>query len=697
MEELKGGDLTDLNNAAKHESAGEDQRSAEVNHEEKSEEDHPPLNDKNHGENKANGENKDNNDNTSHDDSKDHDDNANNDITSHDHTIAPETDPIAPSPDVDTSSGETHLDETDDGDGDDADGMGESEDECEEPRLCHEGCKHAGVETNSKLVKCRICMVRHHIDCVGIEQKDLKKVGFWSCYICRKMSQNVKGLQSSMKLMLSLVENMSASMMPFLQQKQETPERCLLAEALTNMTEECDKLREQNIRLQQQLEDKRQNKIPDPDDSVEIVDSSDSESDPDEDDVEIHGHLIIGDSLIQNVEPTLDGITVACRRGAKIHDLTKKLKQEGRKFRQITIVCGTNDISTKMSVNKICEKFRDLLEIAKKRSKNITVSSIPPRLDEAVTDAKLKEMNKFMEIITKESDAHYVNNDLNFRFKSDIPDVSLLQIDGLHLSHTGVSRLLQNLTLEGGVKCNLPDISKAAAKKPDVKPEVEPKKRVHTRSRKGVTVFLGRDSLFSNLHMDTPIHIEGRLYNCNEQFYTHSMATFFNDNDATTKSLTIDDPYQLIKLQKEIANVDRNKWQPEAERVLYLANIAKYTQNLKAREALLNTGNNTIGEASFSRTWGIGMSIGDVRALDTNRWNGKNIMGNMLMSIRDTLHPNTNNRTHSPRNQSYATQIKACWYCGEENHMSRNCRHGQKIECNYCLNLGHKAKFCHLN
>ena len=37
---------------------------------------------------------------------------------------------------------------------------------------------------------------------------------------------------------------------------------------------------------------------------------------------------------------------------------------------------------------------------------------------------------------------------------------------------------------------------------------------------------------------------------------------------------------------------------------------------------------------------------------------------------------------------------RKCWFCGENNHVSHNCRHGHKITCNSCQQLGHKSKHC---
>ena len=35
-----------------------------------------------------------------------------------------------------------------------------------------------------------------------------------------------------------------------------------------------------------------------------------------------------------------------------------------------------------------------------------------------------------------------------------------------------------------------------------------------------------------------------------------------------------------------------------------------------------------------------------------------------------------------------------CWYCGEANHVSNKCRHGEKISCHNCQKLRQKAKCC---
>lgn len=48
----------------------------------------------------------------------------------------------------------------------------------------------------------------------------------------------------------------------------------------------------------------------------------------------------------------------------------------------------------------------------------------------------------------------------------------------------------------------------------------------------------------------------------------------------------------------------------------------------------------------------------------------------------------------SSRDRTYHSRIGQCWNCGESNHISRNCRHDQKLTCRNFLGFGHKAKHC---
>ncbi len=109
---------------------------------------------------------------------------------------------------------------------------------------------------------------------------------------------------------------------------------------------------------------------------------SDSE-DEEEEEEEPEGHLLISDSLLRNIEPKVDDIVINYVSGAKYVDTRKRLEKiRGRHFKDITIVCGTNDSVTMKPVEKIVEKCRKLIEVAKVKGEHVHLSSILPRQDD---------------------------------------------------------------------------------------------------------------------------------------------------------------------------------------------------------------------------------------------------------------------------------------------------------------------------
>ena len=83
------------------------------------------------------------------------------------------------------------------------------------------------------------------------------------------------------------------------------------------------------------------------------------------------------------------------------------------------------------------------------------------------------------------------------------------------VSGTGVSRLVKNLNLQDSTKCNIPEKLKKDTKEgqtDQTQGKVPPKgKKMHTISRNGVTLFFGKESIFSNLYTQTQILIDGKI------------------------------------------------------------------------------------------------------------------------------------------------------------------------------------------
>lgn len=63
----------------------------------------------------------------------------------------------------------------------------------------------------------------------------------------------------------------------------------------------------------------------------------------------------------------------------------------------------------------------------------------------------------------------------------------------------------------------------------------------------------------------------------------------------------------------------------------------KFQQNPGASEFLLKTGDRILAEASRDRLWGCGYMIPDSRVTDTATWIGKNLLGQVLMRVRNKI------------------------------------------------------------
>ncbi len=61
---------------------------------------------------------------------------------------------------------------------------------------------------------------------------------------------------------------------------------------------------------------------------------------------------------------------------------------------------------------------------------------------------KIDTLNQIIKIIANEQDIEFINNHENFRYRNDsVDDSMMLPGDNLHLSNTGIKRILGNLRL----------------------------------------------------------------------------------------------------------------------------------------------------------------------------------------------------------------------------------------------------------
>ena len=129
--------------------------------------------------------------------------------------------------------------------------------------------------------------------------------------------------------------------------------------------------------------------------------------------------------------------------------------------------------------------------------------------------------------------------------------------------------------------------------------------------------------------------IEGIRYNCVEQYMMAKKALTFNDLAIYQKIMASDDPGECKDLGKLVSNFNPAVWDSCKREIVYNANYAKFTQNPELMAKLKATGDAIMAEASpQDRIWGIGMAADDPDARYPEKWKGENILGSILMEIR---------------------------------------------------------------
>ncbi|SHK08491.1 hypothetical protein SAMN02745181_3219 [Rubritalea squalenifaciens DSM 18772] len=135
-----------------------------------------------------------------------------------------------------------------------------------------------------------------------------------------------------------------------------------------------------------------------------------------------------------------------------------------------------------------------------------------------------------------------------------------------------------------------------------------------------------------------PFDIEDTLYPTAEHYMMATKARLFGDEAMLAKILTSSHPKQAKDFGRQISNFDESLWLQHRYRIVYEANLAKFSQHSKLREFILNTGNRILVEASpVDKIWGIGLAADDTNAEHPAKWKGLNLLGFALMDVRTAL------------------------------------------------------------
>ena len=147
--------------------------------------------------------------------------------------------------------------------------------------------------------------------------------------------------------------------------------------------------------------------------------------------------------------------------------------------------------------------------------------------------------------------------------------------------------------------------------------------------------FFGELNVFSNFH-PAEFSFNGIRFHSSEQYIQYQKAKLFGDLQASTKILESEAPLEAKKLAKDIDAFDYRQWKEHACKVCEPGILAKFLQNPKLMEKLLSTGDKELVECSYNTLWGCGKPLQDSSCLIKDTWNGDNLLGQILMSVRES-------------------------------------------------------------
>lgn len=106
--------------------------------------------------------------------------------------------------------------------------------------------------------------------------------------------------------------------------------------------------------------------------------------------------------------------------------------------------------------------------------------------------------------------------------------------------------------------------------------------------------------------------VGGITFSSMEQYMMYEKASLFDDQTTAEKILQTDDVAKIKALGRTVQNFDDKVWAKEREEI--------------------------IAECAVKdRIWGIGLSMTDEDRLSIDKWRGQNLLGRILMRVREDI------------------------------------------------------------
>jgi len=126
------------------------------------------------------------------------------------------------------------------------------------------------------------------------------------------------------------------------------------------------------------------------------------------------------------------------------------------------------------------------------------------------------------------------------------------------------------------------------------------------------------------------------LFDCGEQYMMWRKAVLFEDFEIATKILMSSNPKEQKTLGRQVRNYNDKIWADQRFDIMVEGLSCKFRENKLIRNKLILTGKKILVEANpYDTIWGVGLSEDDDAILDEKNWRGQNLLGKVLMKVRE--------------------------------------------------------------
>ena len=139
----------------------------------------------------------------------------------------------------------------------------------------------------------------------------------------------------------------------------------------------------------------------------------------------------------------------------------------------------------------------------------------------------------------------------------------------------------------------------------------------------------------SNLH----IEYDGKIFTNSEQLYMYFKAIHFKDFEMAKDIVEFgSNPREAKDMGRKVMHYNDEEWSHVRETAMYLAVFHKFESDEELKAKLLATGDKILVEGTpFDPIWGVMIKWDDDRILDEKNWKGQNLLGKVLMKVREEL------------------------------------------------------------